>query len=104
MAETAVRVSWKKMNFYPLDGYVVWYQEDQSETLNVTVSGAENVTVRLTALQKLRNYSIEVAGFNAWEVGPRSGAVYVVTEPPGEWGSFLEGGTLSRNGKIRGNL
>ena len=80
---TSILVTWDAIKFNPLDGYVVWCKEVASGLIiqNMTLDKANT---SLNGLKELTNYSIEVAGYNAWERGPRSGPVYVKTEHPGK--------------------
>ena len=80
---TSLYVKWDAIKFRPLDGYVLWCKEVESGVMvkNVTVN---TTWMHLSGLKELTNHSIEVAGYNAWEVGPKTKPIYLITEQTGK--------------------
>ena len=76
-------VRWDPIPFRPLDGYVISVTEIDTGLVIQSVK-ANKTFVHLTALAAYTNYSLEVAGYNAWEVGPNTIAIYKKIEQIGE--------------------
>lgn len=95
---TTIAVSWSPISFETLLGYVIFYAPLApsaqtrkrrslvvSSELNVTITSPEQNSTFLIGLNQFYNYSVQVAGFTQSKIGPRTGAVFVVTNQTGMW-------------------
>ena len=95
---TTIAVSWSPISFETLLGYVIFYAPLTasaqtrkrrslvvSSELNVTITSPEQNSTFLTGLNQFYNYSVQVAGFTQSKIGPKTGAVFVITNQTGMW-------------------
>ena len=89
---TTIAVSWSPISFETLLGYVIFYAPHApsvqtrkrrslvvSSELNVTRTSPEQNSTFLIGLNQFYNYS----GFTQSKIGPRTGAVFVITNQTG---------------------
>ena len=93
---TTIALSWSPISFETLLGYVIFYAPLTasaqtrkrrslvvSSELNVTITSPEQNSTFLTGLNQFYNYSVQVAGFTQSKIGPKTGAVFVITNQTG---------------------
>ena len=93
---TSIRVSWSPVSFKSLRGYVIFYTPINSVVsrkrrsvssateFNVTITPVDKNSTLLTGLNQFTNYSVQASGFTDFEVGPRTNAIYIITNQTGE--------------------
>ncbi|KAL9958730.1 hypothetical protein ACROYT_G035784 [Oculina patagonica] len=83
---TSIRLQWNELDFESLKGYVIYYRQvnksgvdNNSETWNVVEVLCNNSLV-LFNLEPLTNYSVQIAGFTRYHVGPKTEPITIETQ------------------------
>lgn len=82
---TSIFLQWNATEFRDLVGYVIYYNPSDINSTGIqnrmeTYIGACNTSVEIFNLKPLTNYSLQIAGFTRYEIGPGSQLITVQTQ------------------------